>query len=88
MTDDPILDGLQSSLIQPGWEVYSSDGERVGTVDAVEADRFSLELEILGGSSLAVPFDAIEAADDGRIELDVPAEMIGQMGWKAEDPSS
>ena len=72
----------EATVIQPGWEIYSSDGERVGTVSAVEDDHLEMELEVLGGSALAVPFDAVTAADGGRVELDVPAAQVGQMGWE------
>jgi hypothetical protein len=74
----------EATVIQTGWEIYSSDGERVGTVSAVEDDHLEMELEVLGGSALAIPFDAVTAADDGRVELDVPASQVGQMGWEAE----
>jgi hypothetical protein len=82
MSDDEGLSELEANVIQPGWEVYSSDNERVGAVRAVERDHFELELEVLGGTALAVPYDDIEAADDGRVELDVPAESVGRMGWE------
>ena len=83
MTDDADLTEMEASVIQPGWEVYSSDDERVGTVRTIEGDHFGMELEILGGTALAVPFDEVEAADDGRVELDVPTDMVGLMGWQA-----
>jgi hypothetical protein len=74
---------LEANVIQPGWEIYSSDGERVGTVSAIEEDHLEMELEVLGGSALAIPFDAVTSADSGRVELDVPASQVGQMGWGA-----
>jgi Uncharacterized protein conserved in bacteria (DUF2171) len=74
---------LEASLIQQGWHVYSSDGERIGTVTGVAEDHLEVELEVLAGSMLAVPFDHVEAADDGEVELDVPAGEVGQMGWGA-----
>jgi hypothetical protein len=88
MTDDERLTELESQVIQEGWEVYSSDGERIGIVREVTADRFALALDVLPGNALAVPLDEIEAADDGRIELDIPAESVGVMGWDAWSDSS
>jgi hypothetical protein len=88
MTDDEQLTELESQVIQEGWDVYSSDGERIGTVREVAADRFALALDVLPGNALAVPLDEIEAADDGRIELDIPAESVGVMGWDAWSDSS
>ncbi|MFL5779361.1 MAG: DUF2171 domain-containing protein [Chloroflexota bacterium] len=87
MTDDRELVDVERSVIQAGWQVFSSDGQRVGVVRSVEPDHFEMELEVLGGSALRVPFDAVEAADDGQVELDVPAETIGLMGW-GEEPGS
>jgi sporulation protein YlmC with PRC-barrel domain len=81
MSDDPELEAVEAQVIQPGWEVYSSDGERVGTVGDVERGHFELALEVLPGSALEVPFDDVEAADGGRVELDVPADAIALMGW-------
>jgi hypothetical protein len=72
---------LEASLIQAGWEVYSNDGQRVGSVLTVESEYLEMELEVLGGSVLAVPLSAVQSADTGRVELDVPSEEIGQMGW-------
>ena len=74
---------LEASLIQPGWQVYSSDGERIGSVTGVTEDHLEVELEVLAGSMLAVPFDHVEAADQGQVELDVPAGEVGQMDWGA-----
>lgn len=79
---DANLNQIEASVIQPGWEVYSSDDERVGTVRSIESDHFELELEIFGGAALEVPFDEVEAADDGRVELVVPTDMVGLMGWR------
>ena len=73
---------LGASLIQPGWEIYSSDGERVGRVRSIEADHLEMELEILGSSAVAIPFGAVTAADGGRVELDVPASEVGEMSWE------
>jgi hypothetical protein len=82
MTDDENLSELEAALIQPGWEVYSNDGERVGTVRSVEGHHFEMELDVLGGTTIAVPLREVEAADEGRVELDVPAEQVGLMGWE------
>jgi hypothetical protein len=66
-------------LVMPGWEVYSSDGQRVGIVDSVEGDHLTLELEVLGGSRVNVPVDSVAAAGDGRVELDVPSEDVASL---------
>jgi hypothetical protein len=77
---------LELSVVQPGWEVYSSDGERVGRVDEVALDQFTLELEVVGGSSVPIPFGSVTDAADGRVDLDLPAEEIGGIAW--EDPTA
>jgi sporulation protein YlmC with PRC-barrel domain len=68
---------LEAQVVQPGWEVYGNDGERVGVVDEVDPEAFTMELEILGGSAVRVPFSSIVAADDGRVEIDLPSQDVG-----------
>jgi hypothetical protein len=73
------------NVVQPGWEVYSSDGERIGRVDEVGPDQLRMELELLAGSSVRIPLDAIVDAADGRVDLDLPADAVGEAAW--EDPT-
>jgi len=88
LAHDLPVTAIEAELIQPGWDIYSSDDERVGTVRAVDDEHIEMALEVLGGSVLLVPLASVEAADDGRVDLDVPAEEIGTMGWDAPPPEA
>lgn len=62
-------------LIEPGWEVVDSSGERVGKVDEVEGDR---ENDIFSGLQVAhhllgkshfVPAEEVGEITEGRVQL-------------------
>ena len=55
-------------VIEPGWEVVSSDGDKVGTVDEVLGDK---NADIFGG--LAVDQGLLKKAKY------VPAERVGEI---------
>jgi hypothetical protein len=79
------MDDSGLNVIQPGWEVYSSDGERVGRVDEVGPDHLRMELEVLAGSSVAIPLGSVTDAADGRVDLDLPTDAVAEAAW--EDPT-
>lgn len=61
-------------VVSIGWQVFSSDGHLVGTVDAPFADYLLVRTAGLLPVDLYVPRDAIIAADDGRVILRARAE--------------
>jgi hypothetical protein len=79
------MDDNGLNVIQPGWEVYSSDGERIGRVDEVGPDHLRLELEVLAGSSVPVPLDSVADAADGRVDLDLPTDAVANV--TVEEPT-
>lgn len=66
-------------LIAPSWDVYDSDGERIGTVDEVTGTYLQVTGEL--GAGLHVPLTAVEAAAGGEVHLDTSAAEIPAMGW-------
>jgi hypothetical protein len=72
---DPDTD----DLIAPGWDVYDSDGERIGAVDEVTGTHVKIAGEI--GRDLFIPLSAVEAAAGGHVTLDTPASEVTTMGW-------
>jgi hypothetical protein len=93
MTDE--LDAVARTEVQAGWDVYSADEDRLGEVDDVFDDGFTVRLT--AGGTVRVDFSDIESADDGRVDLtlsndELPAlqgdaPMRPAQAEGAEDPS-
>jgi len=78
MSADPV----SYLLIEKGWEVVASDGERVGDVDEVLAD---LSADIFDGLTVDqglvkppryVPSERVARILEGRVVLDAPADAF------------
>jgi uncharacterized protein YrrD len=69
-------------VVEPGWEVVSSDGEKVGTIDEVLGDQ---NADIFDGLAVApgvlkkakyVPSERVGEIVEGRVALELtPAEF-------------
>ncbi|MFN8623776.1 MAG: DUF2171 domain-containing protein [Chloroflexota bacterium] len=73
----PVM-GAAESAIQPGSMVRSSDGQELGTVVSVQPDAITVKRKRLLGGTLRIPRSLIKEADDGLVELQVPADQIGR----------
>lgn len=62
--------------IQPGWAVWSSDGEKVGKVIATDPARISVKEDGLLGGKIDIPRAAIEEVETGRIELSMTKQEL------------
>lgn len=78
MTADPV----SYLLIERGWEVVASDGDRVGDVDEVLAD---MNADIFDGLTVDlgltkapryVPSERVAQILEGRVVLDAPASAF------------
>ena len=78
MTADPV----SYLLIERGWEVVASDGDRVGDVDEVLAD---MNADIFDGLTVDqgltktpryVPSERVAEILEGRVVLDAPAAVF------------
>jgi len=73
------------SEIRAGWDVYGSDGEKIGTVAAGDsepgAQYFVVEKGFLFPTELYVPFSAISRIDDDDMYLSVTKDEIEGQGW-------
>jgi Uncharacterized protein conserved in bacteria (DUF2171) len=76
--DDMAEPGI-GDLISPGWDVFDSEHERIGSVDEVAPTYVAVTGET--GTRLYVPLDAVEAAAGGEVSLDTPASEIRTLGW-------
>jgi sporulation protein YlmC with PRC-barrel domain len=77
--DDPV----SWFLIEPGWEVVDSGGEKVGTVAEVEGDE---ENDIFSGLEVStgligkphyVPSESVGTIVQGRVALTIPKSAVG-----------
>ncbi len=76
--------------VQPGWDVYGIDGEKVGTVREVDPTYFRLRTGGIFGKDLFVPMSAIEEPDEAmtRVNLTVSKSDVGNMGWEHRPPTT
>ncbi len=69
--------------VQPGWDVYGSDGEKIGAVH--DAGRGFLEVEkgFFFIKDLYIPASAVAEVDTDarRVILNVAKDAVGDMGW-------
>jgi hypothetical protein len=70
---------VQSELIQPGWTVFASDGEEVGTVSSFEGHTLAIRKSgLLGSKEFHVPQSAVRDVETGRVELSMTKEEVEQ----------
>jgi hypothetical protein len=89
-----VSDPVSWLLIEPGWEVYGSDGERIGTVDETVGDSTD---DIFNGLAIVsglfakaryVPAEQVGEITDGRVELRIPSEAADSLGEYEEPPTT
>jgi len=61
-----------SVTIGEGADVYGSDGEKWGRVEAVGAKYLTIVEGLLGQREFYLPVSLVAAADEDRVELNVP----------------
>jgi hypothetical protein len=68
--------------IRTGMQVYSSDGQQVGSIGDVGQTHFRCDTGFLGlGKDLYVPFNSVDRVEGDRCYLNVVRDRIGQMSW-------
>ena len=81
-----MADPVSWFLVEKGWEVVGSDGERLGSVDEVLGDS---EADIFNGLAVSpglvgrvryVPAERVRQIVEGRIELDLDRESFERLG--------
>lgn len=78
------LNAVAHAELQPGWDVYDVDGELVGTIEEVGETSFTVLSSGPVLVNLAVAFEDIESADDGRVDLNLTASELSEA---AESPT-
>ena len=57
--------------IQPGWTVWASDGEELGTIVSVDQETLHVKKGGLFGGQYDVPRSAVDEVETGRVELSI-----------------
>jgi hypothetical protein len=62
--------------IQPGWTVWASDGEELGTVISLDPMVIVVKENGLLGGRIDVPRTAVEDVETGRVDLSLTKQEI------------
>ena len=76
-----MRDTFDTTAIQPGWDVYGSDDEHLGTIDDVGDSYLVIQKGMFFPKDIYVPFDAVVRADENGVVLNVPKGQLESMGW-------
>jgi len=74
------IEGRQFSIGE-GTDVYGADGEKVGTVVAVEPSYLVVEKGWFFPTDYYIPLSAVASYDDGRAYLSVTKDAALNQGW-------
>jgi uncharacterized protein (TIGR02271 family) len=67
--------------IESGWDVYGSDGEKIGDVADVGTDYFIVEKGFIFPTELYVPMSAVQSVERDRVDLSFTKDQIESQGW-------
>jgi hypothetical protein len=67
--------------IEPGWGVYTNDGQQLGGVGEVGTDFFTVRTGLLGTHELYVPTSVIAMVLDDRVELNLDRDEVDAQSW-------
>lgn len=70
-----------TSGIQKGYEVYGSDGDKIGKVDEVATNYFTVEKGFLFKKEVYIPTSAITSVDGTDVRLNIAKNDVGNKGW-------
>ncbi len=68
-------------VVQPGTDVYGSDGTKVGSVDTIEGDLLVLRKGFFFPKDHYIPFSAIGGHSDDRIDLNITSDQAKNEDW-------
>jgi hypothetical protein len=72
---------MRMTDLQPGWDIVSNDGRRLGTVKDV-GQNYVQTSAAAGSARLYVPASAIGNVADGVVHLNVAYNDVRGMGWE------
>ena len=72
---------MDVSQIQHGWDVYGSDGDKVGDVSDVGPNYVMVTKGFLFTKDIYIPTSAITGIENDRVYLNIAKDQIDSMGW-------
>jgi uncharacterized protein (TIGR02271 family) len=72
---------FQTNQIQAGWDVYGSDGEKIGDVADVGPEYFIVEKGFIFPTDIYVPMSAVTSIEHDEIRLNMSKGQIESEDW-------
>ena len=72
---------MDISNVRAGWDVYGSDGDKIGDVGDVGSDYLMVTKGFLFTKDIYIPTSAITGIDQDRVYINVAKDQIDSMGW-------
>jgi hypothetical protein len=72
---------MRVSDLQPGWEVLTNDGHRIGRIREVGQHFLRVSGHLFSGD-VYVPASAISNVERGAVHLNVASGEVDAMGWQ------
>ena len=70
--------------VQPGWDVYSADEQKVGNVDRVEQNYIVAHKGFFFAKDLYIPLAAVRRFEHDRVYLNIVKDEVAGQGWDTE----
>ena len=72
-----------TTQIQTGWDVYGSDGEKVGSVAGIANDHFIIQKGFIFTTDVYVPMSAVSSVHDDEVELIYTKDQVENQDWSS-----
>jgi uncharacterized protein (TIGR02271 family) len=69
--------------LQLGWDVFGSDGEKIGTIAALESNYLIIEKGFIFTEDIYVPLSAISRVEDDDVHLALSKSQVEMEDWSA-----
>ena len=70
---------VDRTQVKQGMDVITSDGVRIGTVDAVQDQAFRINRPFL--PDVRLPYSAVNAVTGDQVQLGIPDNEVDQVDW-------
>ena len=81
---DPNRPRDGNTEIAYGWDVVGSDGDKIGSVAAIQPHYISVEKGFLFKEDIFIPTSAISSVADETVHVDVTKDQIEDQDWARE----